>query len=331
MKFHIIIHLLSLFFILLIIFSVFNKSIEAFSFGSLTSGSSESATPSPSTEDSQYKYLAPLPPDNTWSQDIQNAFVTKFNSMLLAQDPSATLITSPTTKQFNYMLIASEEEAKYFIDNGVWPWDNYVNNIINKIKESVDENTKKLLEFVINIWSKTVPNREVFKMLISSQLPQNTILSSLNPSTGTGININGTQYLTCKSGEGTIKQPDGTNIVFPSNGLYPYILPYKTATNGSYTLDYSTFEKIPGFTFDSSACNICQTPNFNYLDPSNNCFFSINTPEAYNIYSGSNLKSSPSSTSTTSPSTSTTSTTTPSTSSTSTTTPSTSTSSSSWF
>jgi hypothetical protein len=322
MKTDFIIFLLSIFFILLIFFGIFNKSIEGFSFGSISTPSSSSET------NGQYKYLAPLPSDNSWSIDIQNAFVTKFNSTILSLDPSAGQITSPSQglQGINYMQTASEEEAKSFIDNGVWPRDVYVNNLLTQIKKEnkIFENMEKFL----NVMS---PNRILFKALISSKLPQNTILSSLNPNLGTGVAINGTEYLTCKTGEGSIKQPDGTNIVFPSSGLYPYVLPYKTSTTGSYTLDYSIFEKIPGLTFDGSACNICQTPNFNYMDPSNNCAFNINTPVAFDIYSGTNIKSTPSAVSSDSTSSTSSSTTPSSTSSTDTAPPPATSSSSSWF
>jgi len=114
------------------------------------------------------------------------------------------------------------------------------------------------------------------------------------------------QYLTCKTAnQGATQLPDGTNLIIPANGLYPFVSSSKnTIANGAYTLDYTIFESIPGLTFDGSACNICQTPNFNYFDPSNNCMFSIKTPEAYNVYSGANIKSTPASTSSSSSDTS---------------------------
>jgi hypothetical protein len=292
MKFDFVIFILSIFFILLIIIGIFNKSIEGFSFGYTPTPTSTSS----SETNGQYKYLAPLPPNNSWAIDIQNAFVTKFNSILRGLNPSATQITSTTFNGINYMQNASEEEAKYFIDNGVWPRDVYVNNLITKIKDenSGDAQVTQMIDSFLKDWSIMLTNRQLFKQLIGNQLPQNTIISSLNPSLGTGVSLNSSKYLTCQSGEGTIKQPDGTNIVFPSSGLYPYVLPYKTSPTGSYTLDYSIFEQIPGLTFDSSACNICQIKNFNYMDPSNNCYFNIDSPVALDIFLGNNIKSTPS-------------------------------------
>jgi hypothetical protein len=58
-------------------------------------------------------------------------------------------------------------------------------------------------------------------------------------------------------------------------------------TNGVYTLDNNAWsEYIPGFTFNSDPCNLCQITT--YSDPSNNCLFTINTPEAYEKYMGNN-------------------------------------------
>ena len=129
MIFDIVLLFLILFFILLIFIGILNKTIEAFSLGSLSS----IPTPLSSSEtDGQYKYLAPLPPNNSWSIDIQNAFVTKFNSVIIGFDPSATQITSPAFNGVNFMQNASEEEAKSFIDNGVWPRDVYVTNLITE-------------------------------------------------------------------------------------------------------------------------------------------------------------------------------------------------------
>ena len=188
MIFDIVLLFLILFFILLIFIGILNKTIEAFSLGSLPS----TPTPSSSSESNgQYKYLAPLPPNNSWSIDIQNAFVTKFNSVFTGLDPSATQITSPAFNGVNFMQNASEKEAKSFIDNGVWPRDVYVTNLITKLQNeaSGDVQSTKLVEEFIKTWSIVLPNRLIFKQLIADKLPQNTTLSSLNPNVGTGLVI----------------------------------------------------------------------------------------------------------------------------------------------
>lgn len=290
MKFDIVILLLLVIFILLITFNIFNKTLERFSLGS---------SPSSKT-DSQYDYLAPLPANNTWSEQTQTNFMQKFNANLLSRDPSATLITTPAIPGgLNYINSASEIEANYYVENGKWPWDNYVNNIINKSYDSANEQQQEATKNMVTIFQQYYPNRFIYKMIAQNTLPQSTILSSLNPNTGSGLTLGNNKYLTCKMAtQGATQLPDGTNLVIPANGLYPFVSSSKnTIANGAYTLDYAIFESIPGLNFDASACNICQTPNFNYFDQSNNCMFSIKTPEAYNVYSGSNIKSTPATTS----------------------------------
>jgi hypothetical protein len=293
MKFDIVILLLIVIFILLITFNIFNKSLEGFSFGSTPSSSS-------SKTDSQYDYLAPLPANNTWSETTQTNFMQKFNANLLAKDASATLITTPGFQNMSYISFASEIEANYYVENGKWPWDNYVNNFYSKIISKATPQGQKMMTNFIATLQQIYPNRLIYKQIGGATLPQSTILSSLNPNTGNGLVLpNNNQYLTCKTAtQGAMQLPDGTNLIIPANGLYPFVSSSKnTIANGAYTLDYTIFESIPGLTFDGSACNICQTPNFNYFDPSNNCMFSIKTPEAYNVYSGANIKSTPASTS----------------------------------
>jgi hypothetical protein len=326
MKIDIVILLLIVIFILLITFNIFNKTLEGFSFGSMPTSSS-------STPDSQYDYLAPLPANNTWSETTQTNFMQKYNANLLARDPSATLITTPSFQNISYMSLASEIEANYYVENGKWPWDNYVNNFYSKIISKADTQTQKFIKSFLPMLQQIYPNRLIYKQMGGATLPQSTILSSLNPNTGNGLVLpNNNQYLTCKTAaQGAMQLPDGTNLIIPANGLYPFVSSSKnTVANGAYTLDYSIFESIPGLTFDGSACNICQTPNFNYFDPSNNCMFSIKTPEAYNVYSGANIKSTPASTSSSSSDSSLPSSTTPS-STTPSDTQSSSSSSSSWF
>jgi hypothetical protein len=205
------------------------------------------------------------------------------------------------------MSLASEIEANYYVENGKWPWDNYINNFYSKIISKATPEGQKMMTNFIAMLQQIYPNRLIYKQIGGATLPQSTILSSLNPNTGNGLVLpSNNQYLTCKTAnQGATQLPDGTNLIIPANGLYPFVSSSKnTVANGAYTLDYTIFESIPGLTFDGSACNICQTPNFNYFDPSNNCMFSIKTPEAYNVYSGANIKSTPASTSSSSSDTS---------------------------
>jgi hypothetical protein len=275
-----------------IIYSNYDTLVEDFSLQSFIPSSSSSSSSSSATDSSNniYQYLAPLSPDNTWSQDTQNAWVKKFNDTLTSIDPSAALITTPTLNDINYMTEASEAEAQSYIQNGVWPLDTYVTNLYNNMitqSNNLNSPTDQLKTEEKNMWNefqKIYPNRLIYRMFLGpSTLPQTAILNTLNPFfVGSGVLNNENAPLTCKSAQkGTISQPDGTNIVIPDNGYYPY---YK---NG-YTLDNTIFETIPGLTFDSSACNICGIYNFNYLSTKNTCKFSLNNPVGYDIFAGLN-------------------------------------------
>jgi len=69
----------------------------------------------------EYEYLAPIPPNTTWSQDTQTAFRTAYNK----QSPGFPLSSNELD---NFMKYATEEEAKYFIANGKYPWGSYITN-----------------------------------------------------------------------------------------------------------------------------------------------------------------------------------------------------------
>jgi hypothetical protein len=296
MNINILLFLLCVFFIFIIINGLYSNSVESFSLGSLTQ-SSPSTTDSSS--DNQYANLAPLPENNTWSQDTQDAFIKKFNDLILAQDPSANPITSTTINNKNYMQVASEDEAKSFVENGVWPWDIYIKNELDKFSQGKSDEEKKNLEnFIKGFFGRSMPNRDMYKIIANTNVPQSMVMNALNPSLGNGLVLPAktNQILTCKqANKGTVKQTDGTNLIIEENGLYPYTLNSKNSAVGNYTLDYTIFESIPGLVFDSSACNICQIKDFAYFGNPfmpekdvNKCKFSIKTPEAYNIYTGIN-------------------------------------------
>jgi len=278
-------------FIFYIIYNHYNTYLEEFSTSSIVPTSSSTRD----TSNNIYQYLAPLSADNMWSQDTQNDWVKKFNDTLTSLDSSAALLTSPNFNDINYMTIASEEEAQSYIQNGVWPLDTYVTNVYNNMitaSEKMNTVTDQSKANSQNLWNKLqklYPNRYIYQNFIGAPtLPQTAILNTLNPIEGSGIVNSENKIITCKAvKKGTLSQPDGTNIQIPNNGMYPYI-------NNSYTLDYTIFETIPGLTFDSSACNLCDIDNFNYLSSKNTCKFSLQNPVAYDIFTGVN-KSTPSS------------------------------------
>jgi len=76
----------------------------------------------------QYEYLAPDPSGNTsWSQDTINQFIIKYNTV---NDLSGNNAMSNNDFQSGSMWLSnvSEEEANYYIQNGKWPYNQYVTN-----------------------------------------------------------------------------------------------------------------------------------------------------------------------------------------------------------
>ena len=73
----------------------------------------------------EYEYLAPIPPNTTWSQDTQTAFTNAWNTNL--NKKGITLDVNV------YMQDLTEEEAEYYIANGKFPWGSYITNAVLKI------------------------------------------------------------------------------------------------------------------------------------------------------------------------------------------------------
>jgi hypothetical protein len=294
MKFNTIVIIFLSCFILYVIFSNISSPsipIEGFSFGSFIPKLTDTSTTSDASNNI-YQYLAPLPSDNIWSEDTQTAFIKKLNDYQISVDPSATLFTSmdqiKDKTKVDYMKNATDDEANSYIQNGIWPWDTYITNQLNDYTTNMTDQEKTTFDKFAKYYDKLLPNRLMYQEIIGKNtIPQTAILNSLNPNIGTGIPTYANQNLTCKyATKSTIQQPDGTNIVIPEDGFYPYYI-------NAYSLDYNIFSKIPSLTFDSSACNICAIEDFDYLSTNNQCKFSLKTPAAYDIYSG-NSQSTPS-------------------------------------
>ena len=120
---------------------------------------------------------------------------------------------------------------------------------------------------------------------MNSTVPQLSILQKLNFG---GLEPNVGSKMECVFlREGDQTQPDGTtNINIEKEGKYLKL-------NNVYTLDNNVYTSIPGFQFQSQPCNVCNITN--YIDPTNNCLFTIKTPEAFDQYMGINSLTSPTS------------------------------------
>jgi hypothetical protein len=79
-----------------------------------------------------YKYLAPVPKGNTWSQTTINDFTNKFNTVNSTQN-SGEVAAQINPSYLNYIMSnALEEEAQYYIQNGKFFLDSYVTDYLTK-------------------------------------------------------------------------------------------------------------------------------------------------------------------------------------------------------
>jgi hypothetical protein len=81
-----------------------------------------------------YDYLAPLPTNNSWSDATWKDFVTVHNTIYCPSGKGPDCIRNPIqphVKDFFYK-IATEPEAQYYIQNGKWPYNNYVATYASK-------------------------------------------------------------------------------------------------------------------------------------------------------------------------------------------------------
>jgi hypothetical protein len=108
----------------------------------------------------EYQYLAPIPGYNTWSDTTVDQFITKYNEIT-----SQNIQQSFINQWFN---IALEDEAKYYISNGIFPVCTYIvdycNNqptLLNKLGLDPSGNP-----ITLNFFQKYQPNRVIYAMLI---------------------------------------------------------------------------------------------------------------------------------------------------------------------
>jgi len=79
-----------------------------------------------------FKYLAPVPSGNTWSQTTINDFTNKFNTVNSTQN-SGEVAAQINPSFLNYIMSnALEEEAQYYIQNGKFFLDSYVTDYLTK-------------------------------------------------------------------------------------------------------------------------------------------------------------------------------------------------------
>lgn len=215
----------------------------------------------------EYQYLAPLPPNNAWSQSTIDAFTTTFKTVR----PGST-VTEEYLKQLQQN--ASEAEALIFAKTKLWPWDDYVTTNL----------PSTMTTDMIPRYQAFMPNRQAYLSLIAPNTVEvYKVLTQLNTSSqaqGTGYaNTAGTGGIGCQTG----------------NTTTPYLYTY-TYTDGNVkngitigpkSTDYSLFEQyIPNFKFTGTPYDICTNNMGSSPAPIQFEITGSKNPEAWNIYNG---------------------------------------------
>jgi hypothetical protein len=114
----------------------------------------------------EYDYLAPIPSENTWSEDTTNSYVAKYNSVIKDSSGNSGQLT-PENAKFLYNF-ALEEEAQYYIKNGKFPINSHVTNYLIQ-NPDLFSNQKMPNGEPLNSTnvSKLLPNRYLYAFVIA--------------------------------------------------------------------------------------------------------------------------------------------------------------------
>ena len=136
----------------------------------------------------EYQYLAPIPSGNKWSQTTEGQFLNKFNKV-------NTNMTYGNDILPIFGIWALEEEAQYYIQNGVWPYGSYLSNYISQNPGTIDVDVvgRKITNsdvmtfypsrFVFNLIQRYVANKNPLAYQIymgTAQPPSSTSSSGLS-------------------------------------------------------------------------------------------------------------------------------------------------------
>lgn len=121
----------------------------------------------------QYQYLAPIPNSNTWSQNTMTQFVDKWSTI---NNVSEALQDNAQSLKF-YIDNTLEEEALYYIQNGLFPYDSYVTDYLNKNPSVIPTNrtlrngTPLTPSNISQMWSNRISYKEMIAPIESKQTP----------------------------------------------------------------------------------------------------------------------------------------------------------------
>jgi len=127
----------------------------------------------------EYDYLAPVPAGNVWSQDTIMQFVKKFNEVNNITGKDSALQVNNFENSYDGQFFignALEEEAQYYIKNGKWPYDSYVNKYLSSLdanKTIVPVGIKDITPTnVSEVWSNRVCYSQLMFGKESQMTPQ---------------------------------------------------------------------------------------------------------------------------------------------------------------
>jgi hypothetical protein len=268
-----------LFVILFVMYSLFiRKNIENFDAESAIS-STLSSSSSSSNIQQKYNYLEPIPPNTIWSSDTQTSFVNKWNSVHDLSGNNALTTGELQMNPFPIMSYATETEAEYYIQNGNWPYDDFVNNYIQTDASNVSTQE-------IQMYQSAWPNRFFYINFVAPNVVPfyKTLLSFEFNYTN---KANNNQWYQCQNGNLY------TGLGDASGNL--------NWNDMSLNTDYTFFENnITNFKFTNQPCNPCSIFTINdpqahslidlYDSSANTCKFTVGTnPDDFNVYTGQPL------------------------------------------
>lgn len=110
----------------------------------------------------EYEYLAPLPPNNTISDDVMKAYLDKVMSPQQKQNIPPDYVTNVKK---SFQTFVTEKELQYHTENGKWPYDSYVLNYLTAHPEVLQK--PNMPNNSLELTQMRNPNRNAYEIFIA--------------------------------------------------------------------------------------------------------------------------------------------------------------------
>ena len=121
------------------------------------------------TKISTYTFLGPVDSSKKWDKETITQFVSKFNSNFSNVSVEFLLKEEKVLEQGG-IRDATEEEGKYYIEKGEWPYCNYVSDYLDNNPSTIPSKYKVLDTIVTETNIRTLlSNRQVYNKLIAEK------------------------------------------------------------------------------------------------------------------------------------------------------------------